>query len=71
MDQGRKPLIRGARRGPVPRRSEIKNSMDGIFNHLFSKTRPRQRGVGFFMGGSKTSGARGAGNAARANQARR
>lgn len=34
MNQGHKPLIHGAPRGPVPRGSELKNSRDGIFQRF-------------------------------------
>lgn len=34
LKQWRNPLIQAAPRGPVPRSSELKNSMDGIFQQL-------------------------------------
>ncbi len=36
MNQGRKSLIHGAQRGRVPRCSELKNSMEGIFQHFLN-----------------------------------
>jgi hypothetical protein len=37
MNQRHKPLIHGARRGRAPRRSELKNSMDGIFQRFLKE----------------------------------
>jgi hypothetical protein len=37
VDRARERLIEGARRGPVPRRGELKNAMDGIFQCSISK----------------------------------
>jgi len=43
-EQGHKPLIRGDHRGHVPRRGELKKSMDGFFQH-FPEGRPGMVGL--------------------------